>query len=74
LLQIRDRRIAKEQVESTVRKPDRTVPGRAGRVVAEKVFNKRLLRVIYESNEEIVVVTAYSTEKTRYLRGYSWSK
>ena len=66
--QIKWRKISKKEVEMTIKNPVEVVSGRRNRKIAHKVFNDKLLRVIYEEKEdEITVVSAYRAEPKRYL-------
>ncbi len=42
-------KLDRAQVEATVRRPDRVVPGYAGRLIAQRLLDEdRVLRVVYE--------------------------
>ena len=50
--------------------PDEVVRGHSGRLVAHKLLNSYLVRVVYEYEDEIpVVITLYIARKERYFRG-----
>ena len=67
--QIKERLISKEEVEMTIKNPIEIVNGCANRKIAHKVFDDKLLRVIYEKkNDKIIVVSAYRTDPRRYFR------
>jgi hypothetical protein len=58
------RGISAEEVAETIVSPDRSYIGRFGRIVAEKDFGTRILRVVYnEGQEEAVVITAVPIRK-----------
>ena len=56
VFQMKERNIQRNYVEKTLSKPDEIVESKNGRKIYQKVFNKRLLRVIVEDNK---VITAY---------------
>ena len=60
--------LTREQVLATVAEPDRVLPGRRGRLVAEKTISAHyLLRVIYNvHNEDVEVITFYPARRSRY--------
>jgi len=60
-------KISKSQVEDTVLRPDKVIRGRKGRFIAQKRMSENhLLRVIYEKEENIEVVTFYPARRKRY--------
>jgi len=61
--------ISEEEVTACLRNPDKVVGGYKGRKIAHKVKNRYVIRVIYEENELITVVTVYLAWKSRYERG-----
>lgn len=71
LRRMSERNVSKEEVESTVLKPEKTEKGRKGREVAYKFFDGRLLRVVYEKKDKIIVVTAHWSRPERYAGGKS---
>jgi len=53
----------------TIKNPVEVVNGYGNREIAHRVFDDKLLRVIYEKEEDkIIVVSAYRAEPKRYLR------
>jgi hypothetical protein len=59
--------IAKEKVLEIVRNPDRIVHGRYGRRIAQGLLTGELmLRIVYEENEEILIITVYPCRRGRY--------
>lgn len=60
--------VSKNQVEETVRKPEKIEPGYRGRTVAQRgISEQHVLRVIYEETaEEIAIVTFYPGRRSRY--------
>ena len=67
---ILDRKISKKKIESVLLKPLEITKGKADRKIAHKVFEGKLLRVIFETiNEKTYkVITAYYTKPERYIR------
>lgn len=62
--QMQRRGITAEEIAQTIRSPDRAYAGRLGRIVAEKDFGPRILRVVYnEGQDEAVVITAVPIRK-----------
>ncbi len=62
--QMERRGISPEEIAQTIISPDRSYIGRFGRIVAEKDFGVRVLRVIYnEGQDEAVVITAMPIRK-----------
>jgi len=70
LERLRDRKISKELVIQTLNEPDSVDTGYLGRKISQKILNGKLIRVIYEETEdEILVITAYITSKVeKYTR------
>jgi len=67
VFQMKERNIQRNYVEKTLSKPDEIVESKNGRKIYQKIFNKRLLRVIVEDNK---VITAYFTTKiSKYFFG-----
>lgn len=61
---IEERGVSAEEVAETVASPDRSYTGRWGRIVAEKDFGTRILRVVYnEGQNEAMVITAMPIRK-----------
>ena len=65
-----DREIKKKNVESTLLNPLVVVEGKNVRKIAHKVFEGKLLRVVFEIIDEKTykVITAYYTKPERYTR------
>jgi uncharacterized protein DUF4258 len=62
--QMERRGISPEAVAETIISPDRSYVGRFGRVVSEKDFGARVLRVVYnEGQDEAIVITAVPIRK-----------
>jgi hypothetical protein len=62
LLQLRERAIARETVDSALESPDTIVDGPRGRRVYQKRLGDNLIRVVVEGN---VLITVYVTSKVR---------
>ncbi len=60
---MRLRGISREFVEEAIRKPNQIVNSRFGRKIALRHYQYRTLKIIFEENEEIVVITAYWTRR-----------
>lgn len=56
--------IKEDGVEETVREPEKLfLDIKTGRLIAIMKYGEKHLVVVYESNEEIVIVTVFSTSK-----------
>ena len=56
-------------VEDAIKNPDETVKGYEGRMIAHKLLEKHILRVVYmKIKEELKVITVYPAKKERYWR------
>lgn len=63
-----ERGISKENVKKTIYQPYSIVGGRKGRKIAQKIGEKKLLRVIYEAEtNDYIIITAYYTSTRMYL-------
>jgi len=65
------RRMAKyglreDMVIGALRKPDRVSAGYHGRRIAHKFMDDYVLRVVYEEDDVITVVTVYPARRERY--------
>ncbi|WP_048150730.1 DUF4258 domain-containing protein [Palaeococcus ferrophilus] len=70
LERMRERGIRRELIEEAIESPDSVTEGYLGRKVAQKRLNGKVIRVIYEEeDEDVVVVTAYVTSKVRKYGG-----
>lgn len=67
---LKERGISKELVIKIIENPDNIDPESQQRRIAQKLINGKLLRVVYDDEDEsIVVISAYSTSKVhKYLR------
>jgi len=59
------KRITQGDVEKTIKQPDSILSASRSRNVYQRVLNRKMLRVVVESNH---VLAAYLTYKERYLR------
>ena len=61
--------LTEELVKGAIRNPDEVVKGYEGRLIAHKLLNEHVLRVVYLKVEKsIKVVTVYPAKKERYWR------
>lgn len=64
---IRERNLGKNLIEETMICPDKVIETRFGRKIAQKIIDKKLLRVIYKQEENVyIIVTAYFSKPERY--------
>ncbi len=65
---IKERKLSKDVIESVIGKPEKTVEAKFGRKIAQRLVGRKLLRVIYEQEEDniYIIVTAYYTKPDRY--------
>jgi len=59
--------LTKRQVLYALRHPDEIIVGYKGRKVAHKFKNEYVIRIIFEENEFITVVTVYLSRRERYV-------
>ena len=56
-------------VKNAILKPDEVVNGYEGTLIAQKLLNGYLLRVVYiKQNGEVKIITVYPAKKARYWR------
>lgn len=61
---IRQRRISKTRIESTVLQPDKVLASFEKRMLAQRDFSGSTLEVVYVQEQDvIVIVTAYTLEE-----------
>ncbi len=60
LLQLKERNLSKALIETALNDPDEKVSGSRNRIIYQKLFEGKLLRVITEGN---LLITAYMTDK-----------
>ena len=66
LRRMNQRRISKIEVEQAIRNADLSLSGRLGRYISIKKYDDKLLKVVYEKeNNKITVVTVYWTRRLR---------
>jgi hypothetical protein len=59
--------VTKEKVLEIVRNPEKVVYGHYGRKIAQGLLTHELmLRIVYEEDEEILVITVYPCRRERY--------
>jgi uncharacterized protein DUF4258 len=59
------RRITRELIEETINHPDQVFKGRFNRMVTLRHKEEKTLKVIFEENSEIHIVTAYWIRRKR---------
>jgi hypothetical protein len=65
LQRIKKRNISKDEILYTINNPDLLKKDMYGNFVAQKIIERRLLRVFYFSEGDAkIVITAYKTSKT----------
>jgi hypothetical protein len=68
---LKERGISAELAKEVIRNPDR-VDSENDRKIAQKLVGGKLLSVIYEEEESIIVISAYRTSKAvKYLREWN---
>ena len=56
-------------VKDAIRNPDEIVEGYEETMIAHKLLNKHLLRVVYVTEKNIVkIITVYPSKKERYFK------
>jgi hypothetical protein len=66
---LKERGISEDLVKETIRNPGK-IDLKHERKIVQKLIDGMLLRVIYEEEEAIVVISAYRTSQVdRYLKG-----
>ena len=64
---LKERNIDKTNIKETIEYPDRSLNNINGTKIVHKIYDKKLLRVIYRDEENhYLVITAYYTKKERY--------
>ncbi len=64
---MKERKIERSYVEATLSKPDEIVVGKNTRKIYQKVFGKRLLRVIIDNDK--IIIAYFTTKISKYLSG-----
>lgn len=65
-LQLIERKIPKEVVETAISNPDRIVEGKKNRKIYQKIMGEKLIRVVTEGNK---LITVYLTDKIKKYMG-----
>ena len=61
--------LTEDLVKETLRNPDEIVKGYEGRLIAHKLLNEHVLRVVYlKVKDSARVVTVYPAKKERYFK------
>jgi len=61
--------LTEKLVADCIIKPDKTVTGYAGTLIAHKVLNAHVLRIVYTKDKDIInVITVYPAKKARYFK------
>ena len=64
LQQMQNRGIHKDEVKEAVNNPDKVVKNSGNNLIAQKLIEKKLLRVFYRTEgKDKVIITAYKTSK-----------
>jgi len=64
---INERKLSKKGIEDIVKNPEKAMDARFDRKIAQKILGDKLLRVIYEQEDNVyIIVTAYYTKPERY--------
>ena len=62
LIQLKERGIQKDLVETTLESPDKKIKGKKNRMIYQKIIFGKLLRVITEGD---LLITVYMTDKIK---------
>ena len=62
LIQLKERGIRKDLVETTLESPDKKIKGKKNRMIYQKIIFGKLLRVITEGD---LLITVYMTDKIK---------
>jgi hypothetical protein len=65
-LQLAERKIPKELVETAINNPDKIVVGKKNRKIYQKIIGDKLIRVV---TEEGSLITVYLTDKVKKYMG-----
>lgn len=61
--------LTEDSVKDALRNPDEIVKGYEGRLIAHKLLNEHVLRVVYlKIKDDLKVITVYPAKKERYFR------
>ncbi|MCD6318228.1 DUF4258 domain-containing protein [Candidatus Aerophobetes bacterium] len=68
LRKMRERDLSTQKVREILKGPQSIVQGKWGRKIAQKIYGEYLIRVVFEEQENhILVVTAYPAKPEKYL-------
>jgi hypothetical protein len=62
LIQLKEREIQKDLVETTLGSPDKKIKGKKNRMIYQKSVSRKLLRVVTEGD---MLITVYMTDKIK---------
>lgn len=65
-LQLIERKITKELVETAINNPDKILEGKKGRKIYQKITGDKLIRVVTEGDR---LITVYLTDKIKKYMG-----
>ena len=65
-LQLAERKILKELVETAINSPDKIIEGKKNRKIYQKMIGDKLIRVVTEGDN---LITAYLTDKVKKYTG-----
>ena len=66
-IQLNERKISRELVETAINNPDKIVDGKKGRKIYQKITGDKLVRVVTEGDN---LITVYLTDKVnKYMGG-----
>lgn len=66
---LNERNISKEEVELALLVPLEVLAGKRGRSIAHRIVSNKLLRVVFETSDNTyIVITAYYTTISRYVK------
>ncbi len=61
-------RLAKEEVFGAFRSPNGVFDGYGGRKIIHKFKGNYVLRVVYEEDDQVLIVTVYPSRRVRYAK------
>ncbi|MBI3623316.1 DUF4258 domain-containing protein [Candidatus Pacearchaeota archaeon] len=66
---LKDRKIDKSLIESSLKSSDEIIKGRKNRNIAHKIIGSKLLRIVFEDNgKTYIIITAYYSKPQRYIK------
>lgn len=65
-IQLNERKISKELVETAINNPDKIVVGKKNRKIYQKIIGDKLIRVVTEGDN---LITVYLTDKLKKYMG-----